>query len=300
MATATSIKNEIQARKTAPAAKAPSVSAMMNDFLDGEKLRARFNEVLGKRAPQFVSALVSLINADTKMTQCFFESPMTVVQSALKAATYDLPIDQNLGFAYLVPFKNKQDDGKYRHECTFILGYKGMEQLAMRTGVYERLSATAVHEGELKHFDYLKEDYEFDWIQDVEEREKAPIIGYAAYFRLKNGMEKTVYMSKKQIEDHEVKHRKGKYKNSVWTSNEGAMCEKTVIRKLLGKWGIMSIDYRTADESTLNFASALATGTLDDTDMVDMETTTYQQYSEVADESNSLTVDENGEVKIDA
>ena len=106
-----------------------TVNQLMNTMLDGEKMRGRFNELLGKRSAQFISSLVSMVNADVNLQQAFYESPMTVIQSALKAATFDLPIDQNLGYAYIVPFKNskKNADGTWtkKMEASFILGWKG-------------------------------------------------------------------------------------------------------------------------------------------------------------------------------
>ena len=84
----------------------PSVTAILNTYLDRDGMRKRFDELLGKRSPQFVSSIVSMVNADQNLQQAFYESPMTVIQSALKAAVFDLPIDQNLGYAYIVPFKN--------------------------------------------------------------------------------------------------------------------------------------------------------------------------------------------------
>lgn len=95
--------------KTATAAK--SVNQIVNSILDGEAMRRRFDDLLGKRAPQFISSLVSLVNATPQLQQAMYEAPMTVIQSALKAATYDLPIDASLGYAYIVPFRNKQPDG---------------------------------------------------------------------------------------------------------------------------------------------------------------------------------------------
>ena len=117
---------------TAPTNEQKSVNQLMNSMLDGEKMRGRFDELLGERAPQFISSIVSMVNADPNMQQAFFESPMTVIQSALKAASFDLPIDQNLGYAYIVPFKNKKKnaDGTVtkKMEATFILGWKGMHR----------------------------------------------------------------------------------------------------------------------------------------------------------------------------
>ena len=104
------IQNQLAAQKADKPTAAPNVTAMVNTFLDRDGLRKRFDELLGKRSPQFISSIVSMVNADKKMQQAFYESPMTVIQSALKAATFDLPIDQNLGYAYIVPFKNYKKD----------------------------------------------------------------------------------------------------------------------------------------------------------------------------------------------
>lgn len=104
----------------------------MNSYLDSSKTRSRIDELLGIRAPQFVSSLVSMVNADVNLQKAFYEAPMTIIQSALKAATFDLPIDSGLGYAYIVPFNNskKMDDGSFKKvtEASFILGWKGMHQ----------------------------------------------------------------------------------------------------------------------------------------------------------------------------
>lgn len=253
--------NKIQKATTtaAPAAKASqTVNQLMNSILDGEGMRKRFNDLLGKRAPQFISSIVSMVNADKTMQMAFYESPMTVIQAALKAATFDLPIDQNLGYAYIVPFKNyKKDTGKSVHEATFILGWKGMHQLALRTGAYKTINVIDVREGELESYNRLTEEVKINFIEDEEERESKPVIGYLGYYRLVNGAEKTIYMSIKQIEAHEQKFRKGQNIGKGWREDFDAMARKTVYRKLIGKWGVMSIDYRTVGEGQ-QIADALA------------------------------------------
>ena len=253
--------NKIQKATTtaAPAAKASqTVNQLMNSILDGEGMRKRFNDLLGKRAPQFISSIVSMVNADKTMQMAFYESPMTVIQAALKAATFDLPIDQNLGYAYIVPFKNyKKDTGKSVHEATFILGWKGMHQLALRTGAYKTINVIDVREGELESYNRLTEEVKINFIEDEEERESKPVIGYLGYYRLVNGAEKTIYMSIKQIEAHEQKFRKGQNMGKGWREDFDAMARKTVYRKLIGKWGVMSIDYRTVGEGQ-QIADALA------------------------------------------
>ena len=229
-----------------------TVNQLMNAMLDGEAMRGRFNDLLGKRAPQFISSLVSLVNADANLQQAFYEAPMTVIQSALKAATFDLPIDQNLGYAYIVPFKNgkKNSDGTYTKvmEASFILGWKGMHQLALRTGSYKTINVVDIREGELLSYNKLTEDIDIRFVEDEDEREKLKVIGYVGYYRLVNGAEKTIYMTVKQIENHEKKNRKGEYMGKGWRDDFDAMARKTVYRKLIGKWGVMSIDYQSRED----------------------------------------------------
>lgn len=271
------IQNATKGRETAPAGK--SIAAVMNAILDGDGMRKRFDELLGKRSPQFVSSIISLVNADPQLQKAMYEAPNTVVQAALKAAMYDLPIDPALGYAYIVAFNNKKkaEDGKeyWRTEASFIMGYKGMTQLAIRSGVYSRIpDAVDVREGELKRYDRLTGDLEFSWVDNENERDKLPVVGYAGYFRLLNGAEKMIYMTREQIERHEEKNRKGKYKSKGWREDFDAMAKKTVIRRLIGKYGLMSIDYRMSpDAGDVSLARAVMEG---DTDlpavMVDGET----------------------------
>lgn len=244
------IKNKTNAVQTA--AGKQSMAAQINSYLDGNKMRARFDELLGKRAPQFIASVVSLINASKDMQDVFNSAPVTIVQSALKAATFDLPIDPGLGYAYIIPFKNTKEleDGtsKKVSEAAFILGWKGMHQLALRTGAYKTINVTDVREGELRRYNRLTEEVDIVFEEDEDKREVLPIVGYVGYYRLVNGAEKTIYMSKKQIENHERKFRKGKYMGKGWRDDWDAMARKTVYRQLIGKWGVMSIEYQTRPE----------------------------------------------------
>lgn len=242
-------------KNTAPAPEqqaSQSISAMMNTLLDKEKYRSRFEDLLGRRTPQFVSSIVSMVNADAKLQQAFYQSPLSVIQAALKAATFDLPIEPSLGYAYIVPFNNTIDTEqgkKKRMEANFIIGWKGMHQMASRSGVYKTIGSSDIREGEFKSYDRLKGILDYSFVDDEDERSKLPVVGYAAYYQLLNGMEKTVYMTKKQVEAHERKYRKGQYMGKGWRENFDAMALKTVYRQLIGKWGIMSIDYRSSDEA---------------------------------------------------
>lgn len=237
------IENAIATKNDSQAVQNKSINQMMNAMLDKEGIRKRFDDILGKRSAQFVSSIVSLVNADSNMQQAFYESPMSVIQAGLKAATFDLPVDQNLGYAYIVPFRNK---GKMT--ANFILGWKGMHQLAIRTGAYKTINVVDIREGELKSYNRLTEDIDIDFIDDEDERESRKVIGYVGYYRLVNGAEKTIYMSVKQIENHEKKYRKGEYQGKGWRDDWDAMARKTVYRKLIGKWGVMSIEYQNSKD----------------------------------------------------
>lgn len=246
------------AMQKAPQQKQMSVTALVNSMLDKDGMRKRFDELLGKRTPQFVSSIVSMVNADKNLQQAFYESPMTVIQASLKAAMFDRPIDQSLGYAYIVPFKNyKKDLGAKKMEATFILGWKGMHQLALRTGAYKTINVVDVREGELKSYNRLTEEVKIDFIEDEDARDALPIIGYVGYYRLVNGAEKTVYMSTKSIAAHEKKFRKGEFQGKGWRDDWDAMARKTVYRILIGKWGVMSIDYQTRGEGE-QLADAIA------------------------------------------
>lgn len=237
------------------------VATILNDLLDRDGMRKRFDELLGKRAPQFISSIIAVVNADVNMQRVVSEDPMTIVQAALRAAMYDLPIDNGLGYAWLIPSKNKvkTPGGEVkRWQARMQLGWKGLVQLCIRTGVYQRVpSAVDVREGELVSYDRLTGDAEFAWIEDEDEREKAPVIGYAAYFRLKNGAEATLYMTKKQIEKHEKRFRAGDYMGKGWRDDWDSMAKKTVLTALIKHKGLMSIDYRDGDAASVALAQAV-------------------------------------------
>lgn len=247
------IQNQVAKQENRQVQEKKTVNQVMSAILDGENMRKRFDEILGKRSPQFIASVVSLVNADSNLMQAFYESPLTVIQSALKAATFDLPIDQNLGYAYIVPFKNKKQmsDGTWvkKSEATFMLGWKGMHQLALRTGAYKNINVIDIREGELKSYNRLTEEVDVVFEEDDDKRESLPVVGYLGYYKLINGAEKTIYMTIAQIRKHEEKYRKGDKQGKGWRDDWDAMARKTVYRKLIGKWGVMSIDYQSHDDA---------------------------------------------------
>lgn len=247
------IQNQVAKQENRQAQEKKTVNQVMSAILDGENMRKRFDEILGKRSPQFIASVVSLVNADSNLMQAFYEAPLTVIQSALKAATFDLPIDQNLGYAYIVPFKNskKMDDGTWvkKTEATFMLGWKGMHQLALRTGAYKNINVIDIREGELKSYNRLTEEVDVVFEEDDDKRETLPVVGYLGYYKLINGAEKTIYMTIAQIRKHEEKYRKGDKQGKGWRDDWDSMARKTLYRKLIGRWGVMSIDYQSHDDA---------------------------------------------------
>ena len=196
-------------------------------LLSSDSVKKRFDEILGKRAPQYISSILNLVNSDVNLQKC---EPMSVISSAMVAATLDLPIDKNLGYAWIIPYGNR---------AQFQLGYKGYVQLALRTGKYRAINAIPIREGELIKWNPLTEEL----VIDFEQRKSDAIIGYAGYFELINGFKKTVYWSKEEIERHRQRFSKSDF---GWKNDYDAMALKTVIRNMLSKWGILSIEMQEA------------------------------------------------------
>ncbi|XVL96339.1 recombinase RecT [Bacillus subtilis] len=225
MATNQSIKNNIQKKqKNAPV---QQQGATMKGLLSSPSVIKRFEEVLGKRATQFTAFILSLYNSEQMLQKT---DPMSVISSAMVAATLDLPIDKNLGYAWIVPYGGK---------AQFQLGYKGYIQLALRTGQYKSINCIPIHEGELQKWNPLTEEIEIDF----EKRESDAVIGYAAYFELINGFRKTVYWTKAQVEKHKKKFSKSDF---GWKNDWDAMALKTVLKAVLSKWGILSVEMQKA------------------------------------------------------
>lgn len=229
MATANSLKNQLANRKES--GQTPAISNSVKGLMDSPAVKKRFEEVLCERAPQYMSSIVNLVNSDTNLKKC---EPMSVIASCMVAATMDLPVDKNLGYAWVVPYGTK---------AQFQMGYKGYIQLALRTGQYKAINVVEIREGELISWNPLSEEVEIDFTQ----RKSDKVIGYAGYFKLLNGFEKTVYWSREDVESHAKKFSKTySFKNGVWQTDFDSMAKKTVLRNLLSKWGILSIEMQKA------------------------------------------------------
>lgn len=204
-------------------------------MLNNEVIKNRFNEVLGKNAAGFTSALLNIYQGNKQLQDCDARS---ILGAAGLAATLKLSITPSLGQAYIVPFKGK---------AQFQVGVHGYIQLAHRTGQYTRIHAGKVCEGEFKGFNPITGE------PVLGEKISDEVVGYVAYMRLVNGFEKTLFMSKAEIEEHAAKYsqsygydkRSGK-SSSPWSTHFDAMASKTVLKKLLRTWGVLSADLATA------------------------------------------------------
>lgn len=211
-------------------------------FLNDTNTQKYLEGMLKERTGQFVTSLVSLANTAKGFAGANVE-PKSLLFCGLKAAGMNLPLEPNLGFAWAIPYKNNKVNPPIT-EAQFQIGAKGLIQLAQRTGLYKSLNAIAIHEGELKKWDPFTEELVLELIDDLEKREKLPIIGHAAYFELLNGFKKTIYWPKQRTEKHGRKYSKAY--NYLWSSDFDSMALKTVIKNLLSKWGPLSIEMQDA------------------------------------------------------
>lgn len=231
-------------------------------YLRSDAVQKRIEALLNKRAGQFTATLMSVLNQNVMLQDC---KPETVLSAAITAASMDLPINPNLGFAYIIPYNNNQKiEEKYLDakgvertrnkwvttvEAQFQMGYKGFIQLAQRSGHYRTINATDVREGEIKSFDRLSGEYEFNWIDDSKERNKKPIVGYVAYFKLSTGFEKTLFMEVDELKKHAKKYSKSYAKGyGLWAEADGFdfMARKTVLKLLISKYGPMNTELQEA------------------------------------------------------
>ena len=211
----------------------------LQQLLNSAGIKRRFEELLDSSAPSFVSSILTIVRSNSKLQDC---SPNSILAAAGIAAALKLPINPSLGFAHIVPYKGL---------AQFQLGWRGYVQLAMRSGQYRTLNAGAVREGQIKEIDFVTgEIIRGEKISDE-------IVGYVAYMELINGFKKSLYMTVEELREHAQKYsqsyaydlRSGR-KTSVWTTNFDAMAKKTVLKKLLNNFGIISIDQQSASLAT--------------------------------------------------
>lgn len=211
----------------------------LQQLLNSAGIRRRFEELLDTSAPSFMSSILTIFKTNSKLQDC---SPNSILTAAGIAAALKLPINPGLGFAFIVPYKG---------QATFQLGAKGFVQLAMRSGQYRTLHAGAVREGQIKDIDFVTgEIIRGEKISDT-------VVGYVAYMELINGFNKALFMTVDELQAHAERYsqsyaydlRSGR-KSSVWSTNFDAMARKTVLKRLLSNFGIISIDQQSAALAT--------------------------------------------------
>lgn len=239
-------------------------------FLTGDAVKKRINAMVGGSDGQrFITSIISAVSTNPALAEC---DHSTILSAAMLGESLKLSPSPQLGQFYMVPFKQKakydRDGNLLSPEKTvaqFQLGYKGYIQLAIRSGYYKKLNVLAIKEGELVRFDPLEEEIEVNLIEDDTQREALPTIGYYAMFQYENGFKKAMYWSKEKMLAHADKYSMAfsadKYRDlldgkipakdmwkysSFWYKDFDGMAYKTMLRQLISKWGIMSIELQTA------------------------------------------------------
>lgn len=267
----------------------------MTAYLNQDAVKQQINSIVGsKRGTAFITSIVSAVQANPQLQECTNPS---ILSAALLGESLNLSPSAALGQFWIIPFNNKKKGVK---EAQFQLGANGFKQLAMRTGQYRDIDFMEIHEGEYKGRDKHTGKQVFEFIEDDDEREALPVIGYMAYFELLNGFRKSVYWTKTKMEKHADQYSQAfsldayrrlqegkipqnemwKY-SSYWYSNFAGMAEKTLIKHLLSKWGILSTELITAMDADM--AVINEDGTKDyvdsDADVIDTEETAPNTYA---------------------
>lgn len=215
----------------------------LSAMLSVDSVKERFQGALKEHSDLFLTSILDIYSSDTNLQKC---DPGKVITECLKAATLRLPLNKQLGFAYIVPFDKStksvvggKDTWTKESIPTFVIGYKGLIQLAMRTGSYLTINADAIYEGELKDTDKLT------GIIDLSgKRSGDKVVGYFAHFETINGFKKTMFMATDDMEKYAKKYSKSySSSSSPWKSDFDSMAMKTMLRRLLGKYGIMSVEF---------------------------------------------------------
>lgn len=251
--------NELQQQENKEVAEQKSTAVMIKNIISQETVKKKFAEILGQKAPQFLASITNVVAGSNQLKKCDANS---IMSAAFVAATYDLPIDSNLGFSAIVPYNESVYNPQTREwvkvpKAQFQMMYKGFIQLAIRSGYYEKMNYAVVYEDELVSYNPITG--ELDFVTDFsnctqrDNGEDEKIVGYYAWFRLKTGFRQELYMSKEAVEHHARKYSQSyrndidkKKKSSKWTTDFEAMALKTVIKLLLSKWGILSVDMQRA------------------------------------------------------
>lgn len=302
--------------KTAVAQQQPKPVDLLKSVIRAESVQQQFQNALGKHKDEFVASLIDLYTGDPQLQRC---KPQAVVAEALRAATMRLALNKALGFAYIIVFNNSVKDpatGQWTKvpTPTFVPGYKGYIQLAMRTGQYRTINADMVYEGELRNVDKLSGTIAFDG-----EKKSDKVVGYFCYFELLNGFSKVLYMSVEDMAKYALRYSpsfKGKEKPTFdalvkqaqsgqvssevgWKGNFNDMALKTVIRRLLSKYGYLSIEMMNViakdDDEAMSDRNGLIAENAN-AEVLPADTATYEEIDPATGEIKESAAD-GGEAK---
>lgn len=210
-------------------------------YIRSGSVQSRIESLLGNRSSEFTTSLMSLVNSNPVLQDC---PPDSVIKAAITSAAMNLPINPNLGFAYIIPYKNNKSGG---YEAQFQMGYKGFIQLAQRSGQFKRINATDVREGELLGVNRLSGELNIEWIENEKERNAKPVVGYIGYFKLLNGFEKELYMTVEELQSHGKKYSQSfKRGYGLWADEFDTMAKKTVLKLLISKYGALTTNLQEA------------------------------------------------------
>lgn len=235
---------DLATQNNAVATKQATPMQAIKNYFTADVVKSRFQEIMGKKAQGFVASVLQVVSQNDALQKV---DPATIYQSAMMAATLDLPINQNLGFAYIIGYGNK---------ATFQMGYKGYIQLAQRSGLFKTIAAAPIFEGQL-----IEQNPLTGFIFDFTKKSSEKIIGYAAYFELLNGFSKTLFMTEKELNDHGTRFSQTFKKGfGLWKDDFNSLAIKTVLKLLLSKFAPLSIEMQRAvlaDQSVIHDAETL-------------------------------------------
>lgn len=273
----------------------PARPMTFSTFMSSDAVKQKVNEMIGgKDGQSFITSIISAVSTNPNLAKC---EHSTILSAAMQGASLKLSPSNQLGHYYLVPY---EDNKNHRVVAQFQMGYKGYIQLAMRSGQYRDLDVMDIREGEYKGKDKYTGKPVIEFIEDDDAREELPIVGYFAYFELLNGFRKSLYWSKAKMEKHAMLYSKG-YASDVkkgnqytfWSKDFNGMAFKTMLRQLLSKWAVMSIEMQTAMASDMAVINDNGYDYVDNQSEVKItELSTEEQYAPIPLENKGAVEEE--------
>lgn len=264
-----------------------STQLTTKQFFESEGIKAHVQNLLGEKSKSFITSVLNIVSSSDMLKDC---DPASIYQSALVATNLDLPLNQNLGYAYIVPFNSRQKDGTFKKLAQFQIGYKGFIQLAQRSGQFLKIADSPIYEGQIVSNNPLT-GYEFDF-----SIKGGALVGYVAYFKLLNGYEATLYMTKDELLAHGKKFSQTFKKGfGLWQTDFESMARKTVLKLLLQRFAPMSIEMQRAtiaDQSVIKDAETMDIDYSDNTPLTSAENSEQAEHERILNFISDATSEE--------